>query len=166
MRRTGRSIARNTAWAGGVAALMVLAACSGTPAETASPDAPGDETSDAAEPPADAEPVELQISWWGNDERAAVMAEAIDLFEEKYSHITVVEQPVGSPDDLFNRLATDFASSTAPDVFALGGAKPQEYGAAGALLDLATVSQQLPTGNYPDFTTTNATVDGTLSGLP
>lgn len=166
MRRTGRSIARNTAWAGGVAALMVLAACSGTPAETASPDAPGDETSDAAEPSADAEPVELQISWWGNDERAAIMTEAIDLFEEKYSHITVVEQPVGSPDDLFNRLATDFASNTAPDVFALGGAKPQEYGAAGALLDLSTVSQQLPTGNYPAFTTTNATVDGTLYGLP
>ena len=166
MRRTGRSIARSTAWAGGVAALMVLAACSGTPAETASPDAPADETSDSAEPPADAEPVELQISWWGNDERAALMTEAIDLFEEKYSHITVVEQPVGSPDDLFNRLATDFASNTAPDVFALGGAKPQENGAAGALLDLSTVSQELPTGNYPSFTTTNATVDGTLYGLP
>ncbi|NLF04587.1 MAG: extracellular solute-binding protein [Actinomycetales bacterium] len=166
MRRTGRSIARSTAWAGGVAALMVLAACSGTPAETASPDAPGGDQSETSDPPADAEPVELQISWWGNDDRAAIMAEAIDLFEEKYSHITVVEQPVGSPDDLFNRLATDFASNTAPDVFALGGAKPQEYGAAGALLDLATVSQQLPTGNYPDFTTTNATVDGKLYGLP
>ncbi|NLF04568.1 MAG: extracellular solute-binding protein [Actinomycetales bacterium] len=166
MRRTGRSIARSTAWAGGVAALLVLAACSNTPAADPTPDDTGDDQSETADPPADADPVELQISWWGNDERAAIMAEAIDLFEDKYPHITVVEQPVGSPDDLFNRLPTDFASNTAPDVFALGGAKPQEYGAAGALLDLATVSQQLPTDNYPRFTTTNATVDGKLYGLP
>ena len=94
------------------------------------------------------------------------MAEAIDLFEEEYPNITVVEEPVGAPDDLFNRLATDFASGTAPDVFALGGAKPQEYGAAGALLDLATVSEYLPTDKYADFTLTNAVVDDTLYGLP
>ncbi|MGK3954187.1 ABC transporter substrate-binding protein [Microbacterium sp. I2] len=112
------------------------------------------------------EEIELHIAWWGNDERSAIMAEAIDLFEEEYPNITVVEEPVGAPDDLFNRLATDFASGTAPDVFALGGAKPQEYGAAGALLDLSTVSEQLPTDNYPDFTLTNAIVDDTLYGLP
>jgi len=112
------------------------------------------------------EEITLTISWWGNDERAAIMAEAIDLFEAEYPNITVVEQPVGAPDDLFNRLATDFASGTAPDVFALGGAKPQEYGAAGALLDLSTVSAQLPTDEYADFTLTNAIVDGTLYGLP
>ena len=112
------------------------------------------------------EEIELQIAWWGNDERSAIMAEAIDLFEAEYPNITVIEQPVGAPDDLFNRLATDFASGTAPDVFALGGAKPQEYGAAGALLDLSTVSEQLPTDAYPEFTLTSAMVDDTLYGLP
>ncbi|MGV9193787.1 ABC transporter substrate-binding protein [Microbacterium sp. MC2] len=122
--------------------------------------------SDSTDDPNAAEEVELQISWWGNDERSAIMAEAIDLFEAEYENITVIEQPVGAPDDLFNRLATDFASGTAPDVFALGGAKPQEYGAAGALLDLSTVSEQLPTDKYPDFTLTNAIVDDTLYGLP
>jgi len=119
----------------------------------------------AATDPTDEE-ITLTIAWWGNDERAAIMAEAIDLFEVEYPNITVVEQPVGAPDDLFNRLATDFASGTAPDVFALGGAKPQEYGAAGALLDLATVRAQLPTDKYADFTLTNALVDDTLYGLP
>src|SRR5699024_5759850 len=63
---------------------------------------------------------------------------------------------------------TDFAGGgdTAPDVFALGGAKPQEYGQLGALLDLSTVSEQLDTSGYPDFSLTNATVDDTLYGLP
>lgn len=142
-----------TVVAAAAATALTLAACSGGDGGT-SPDPDGEEA------------VELHIAWWGNDDRSAIMAEAIDLFEAEYPHITVVEEPVGAPDDLFNRLATDFASGTAPDVFALGGAKPQEYGAAGALLDLATVSEQLPTGAYPDFTLTNATVDGTLYGLP
>ncbi|GAB2596924.1 extracellular solute-binding protein [Pseudactinotalea suaedae] len=138
------------------AAALALVACSGGSGGTGG---------DADEVETD-QPVELHIAWWGNDARAAIMAEAIDLFEAEYPNITVVEEPVGAPDDLFNRLATDFASGTAPDVFALGGAKPQEYGAAGALLDLATVSDQLPTDAYPEFTLTNAVVDETLYGLP
>src|SRR5690606_2665063 len=102
--------------------------------------------------------IELEISWWGDDTRAALFGEVIDLFEDEYPNITVVETPVGSPDDLFNRLVTDFAGGgdTAPDVFALGGAKPQEYGALGALLDLSTVSEQLDTSKYPDFSLTSA----------
>lgn len=141
------------------AAALALAACSGGDGGAGNSGTGGGEVDTE-------QPVELHIAWWGNDGRAAIMAEAIDLFEAEYPTITVVEEPVGAPDDLFNRLATDFASGTAPDVFALGGAKPQEYGAAGALLDLATVSEQLPTDGYPDFTLTNATVDDTLYGLP
>lgn len=114
------------------------------------------------------EEIELEMSWWGDDARAALFGEVIDLFEAEYPNITVVDTPVGSPDDLFNRLATDFAGGgdTAPDVFALGGAKPQEYGELGALLDLSTVSEQLDYSNYPDFSLTNALVDDTLYGLP
>lgn len=153
MTRTVRTSAGKAAAGVVLAAALVLAGCS------------DDDTSGTGGSGGDEE-IELHIAWWGNDERAALMTEAIDLFEEEYPHITVVEEPVGSPDDLFNRLATDFASGTAPDVFALGGAKPQEYGAAGTLLDLSTVSEQLDTTKYEDFTLTNAVVDDTLYGLP
>jgi len=156
MTRTPRTIATRAGVGVALVSLLALAGCSG--------DGGGEATPTGGFDPE--EEIELHIAWWGNDERAAIMAEAIDLFEEEYPNITVVEEPVGAPDDLFNRLATDFASGTAPDVFALGGAKPQEYGAAGALLDLATVSEYLPTGNYEDFTLTNAIVDDTLYGLP
>lgn len=155
MRRTRRSLA-------GIASVfavsLVVAGCSGSDDDPEAPDTPGGD-----EPQ---EEVELTIAWWGNDERAALMAEAIDLFEEEYPYITVVEQPVGNPDDLFNRLATDFASGTAPDVFALGGAKPQEYGAAGTLLDMGSVADVVELDMYEDFTLTNATVDDTVYGLP
>jgi multiple sugar transport system substrate-binding protein len=80
----------------------------------------------------------------------------------------VTQTPVGSPDDLFNRLATDFGGggTTAPDLFALGGAKPQEYGSAGALLDLSTVADTAHIDKYPAFSTSSAVVDGKLYGLP
>jgi multiple sugar transport system substrate-binding protein len=153
MSRTARSSAGKAAFGSVAAAVLVLTGCSATPEASTGGYDPGKE-------------ITLNIAWWGNDERSAIMAEAIDLFEEANPNITVVEEPVGAPDDLFNRLATDFASGTAPDVFALGGAKPQEYGAAGALLDLGTVSDSLDTSTYEDFTLTNATVDDTLYGLP
>ena len=155
MTRSARPLAARAAAGTILVTALALAGCGGA-AEPAPAEAGFDPEAE----------IELHIAWWGNDERSAIMAEAIDLFEEEYPNITVVEEPVGAPDDLFNRLATDFASGTAPDVFALGGAKPQEYGAAGALLDLATVQEYLPTDAYPDFTLTSATVDDTLYGLP
>lgn len=153
MTRMTRTFAGKAAIGAAAAAALILTGCT-APAEQGGFD-PDEE-------------IELNISWWGNDERSAIMAEAVDLFEAEYPNITVVEQPVGAPDDLFNRLATDFGSGgeTAPDVFALGGAKPQEYGAAGTLLDLSTVSDYLDISKYEDFTTTSATVDGVLYGLP
>ncbi|WP_157930467.1 ABC transporter substrate-binding protein [Glycomyces xiaoerkulensis] len=137
------------------AATLLLSGCFGSDDGTAGEYDPDEE-------------IELEISWWGDDDRARLFAEVIDLFEEEHPNITVVETPVGAPDDLFNRLATDFAGGgdTAPDVFALGGAKPQEYGELGALLDLSTVSDQLDPSDYPDFSLTNAIVDDTLYGLP
>lgn len=156
MTRSARPIATRAAAGTFLVAALALAGCSGG-AEPAPAEGGGFDSE---------EEIELHIAWWGNDERSAIMAEAVDMFEEEYPNITVVEEPVGAPDDLFNRLATDFASGTAPDVFALGGAKPQEYGDAGALLDLSTVEEYLPTDAYPDFTLTSATVDDTLYGLP
>ncbi|HEU5129924.1 MAG TPA: extracellular solute-binding protein [Glycomyces sp.] len=136
------------------AAALALTGCSGSGGEASEYDPD--------------EAIEIEISWWGDDDRARLFGEVIDLFEAEYPNITVVETPVGAPDDLFNRLATDFAGggATAPDVFALGGAKPQEYGELGALLDLATVSDELDASAYPDFSLTSAVVDDTLYGLP
>lgn len=137
-----------------VATALVLTSCSG------STDAGGGFDPD--------EEIEIEIAWWGDDARAELFGQVIDAFEAEHPNITVIETPVGSTDDLFNRLATDFAGGgdTAPDLFALGGAKPQEYGELGALLDLSTVSDYVDYSDYPDFSLTNAIVDDTLYGLP
>lgn len=151
-RATQRSTVTRAAIGGTLAATLLLAGCSASPG--------GDGGSD--------ENVTLEMSWWGDDSRAALFGEVIDLFEAEYPNITVTKTPVGSPDDLFNRLVTDFGGGgdTAPDVFALGGAKPQEYGSVGALLDLGTVADTVQSSLFPDFSLTSAVVDDKLYGLP
>jgi len=155
MTRTSRSLAGKAILGSALTATLVLSGCAGG----------GNDEPSGYDPN---EKITLEMSWWGDDNRAALFAEVIDLFEAEYPNITVKETPVGSPDDLFNRLATDFGGggTTAPDVFALGGAKPQEYGSVGALLDLSTVADEAQVDKYPDFSTASATVDGTLYGLP
>jgi len=139
-----------------VTGALVLAGCGGGTPDSTGPEFDPDEE------------ITLEMSWWGDDNRAALFAEVIDGFEAEYPNVTVQETPVGSPDDLFNRLATDFGGGgeTAPDVFALGGAKPQEYGSVGALLDLSTVADYVNLDDYPDFSLTSAVVDDTIYGVP
>ena len=156
MTRTTRSFAGKAILGSALAATLILTGCSGSEPAT---------DPNAFDPN---EKITLEMSWWGDDNRAALFGEVIDGFEAEYPNITVKQTPVGSPDDLFNRLATDFGGGgeTAPDVFALGGAKPQEYGSVGALLDLGTVADVVQSDKYPEFSTTSSTVDGVLYGLP
>ena len=153
MTRTSRSPLGKVFLGSAVAATLVLTGCS-------SPGGGSDGGGDGD--------VTLEMSWWGDDNRAALFAQVVDLFEKEHPGISVTQSPVGSPDDLFNRLATDFGGggTTAPDVFALGGAKPQEFGAAGALLDLEDVADTLQVDKYPDFALASAIVDDTLYALP
>lgn len=161
MTRTPRFPARKGAAAtAALATALVLTACSADSDPETSGSTDDNGSTDEA--------ITLEMSWWGDDARAALFDEVITMFEAEHPNISVTQTPVGSPDDLFNRLATDFGTGgeTAPDVFALGGAKPQEYGAAGALLDIGTVADTVQADQYPDFSTTSAVVDGTLYGLP
>jgi multiple sugar transport system substrate-binding protein len=141
-----------------VAASLALTGCSGSSGSTGN---------DSSGVKYDAkQKVTLHLTWWGSDTRTAIMDKVLDSFHTKYPNIKVVAEPVGAPDDEFNRLATDFASGTAADVFALGGSKPQDYGSQGALLDLSKVSKYLPTSKYPDFSLTNGKVNGKLYAVP
>jgi multiple sugar transport system substrate-binding protein len=156
MTRTARSTSAKAAFGIALAGTVVLAGCTGQDAAPSGPQFDPDEE------------ITLEMSWWGDDNRAALFDEVITAFEAEYPNVSVTQTPVGSPDDLFNRLATDFGGggTTAPDLFALGGAKPQEYGSAGALYDLSELEEYAHVADYPEFSLTSATVDGTVYGLP
>lgn len=61
------------------------------------------------------EPVTLRFSWWGGDERLEATLAVIDQFEAKYPNITV-EAEYGSSDGYNDKLATQLASGTEPDI--------------------------------------------------
>ncbi|WP_150461603.1 ABC transporter substrate-binding protein [Nesterenkonia ebinurensis] len=153
MKRTSACVKRRAALSGILVSALALTAC-------------GDNGGGSADGFDEDQEITLEVAWWGNDERVRLTQEVFDVFEERHENITVRVTPTGEPDALFDRLSTDFAAGGGPDLFTLGGAMPQEYGQAGALLDLEEVSDYLDLEPYDDFTVQNATIGDTIHGLP
>ena len=82
------------------------------------------QTDNAELPEYTGEPVELRMSWWGNDDRAQRTMQVIELFEAAYPDITVVGEPNGGAGDHFQILDTQLAANSAPDVIQFGGNWP------------------------------------------
>jgi multiple sugar transport system substrate-binding protein len=111
-------------------AALALTACGQADPAPASDDASGTASSD--------EPVELRMTWWGSEERHAATQAALELFEQKHPNITVEGE--GLPFDGYaDRIATELAAGSAPDVMQLAVEVVPEYADKGALLDLDAV---------------------------
>ncbi|WP_028609306.1 ABC transporter substrate-binding protein [Paenibacillus harenae] len=82
----------------------------------------------------EAEQVELRVMWWGDQKRADITNEALGIFQEKYPNIKIVGEFAPST-GYFDKLNTQLASGTAPDVFFLGG-NVVDYANKEVLLDL------------------------------
>ncbi|MBB6729523.1 ABC transporter substrate-binding protein [Cohnella zeiphila] len=107
----------------------------------------------------DQKQVELRMMWWGDQTRADLTNKAIELFEQKNPNIKVTGE-FGPNDGYFDKLNTQLASGTAPDIFFLGG-NVTDYASKGVLLDLDPyVGKQL---NLDDMDTTMVQY-GTLDG--
>ncbi|WP_068779858.1 ABC transporter substrate-binding protein [Paenibacillus sp. GM2] len=84
--------------------------------------------------PGTEEQVELRIMWWGDQKRADKTNEALKVFQEKNPNIKVIGE-FAPASGYFDKLNTQLASGTAPDVFFLGG-NVVDYANKGVLLDL------------------------------
>ena len=62
------------------------------------------------------EQITLRVSWWGSQDRHNRTLAAIELFEERYPHVTVEAEFVGW-NDYWERIATQAAGRNLPDVF-------------------------------------------------
>ncbi len=62
------------------------------------------------------EPIELRVAWWGSQDRHNRTLAAIDLFEERYPHITVEAEFTGWS-GYWERIASQAAGRNLPDVF-------------------------------------------------
>jgi multiple sugar transport system substrate-binding protein len=80
------------------------------------------------------EKIELRVMWWGDQKRADMTNQALRKFEEKNPNIKVIGEFAPSS-GYFDKLNTQLASGTAPDVFFLGG-NMVDYANKGVLLEL------------------------------
>ncbi len=140
-----------------------MAACSAQPGTTSQPADPS-QTTGSNEPAA---PIELRMTWWGDDARAAVTNAALDLFEEKNPGITVVRDFSGF-DGYLEKITTQYTGGNSPDVFQFYNDVLVEFASRGQLVDLNqhVNSGALSLDGWPQDLLEVNTIDGALSALP
>ena len=108
----------------------------------------------------DASSAELNFTWWGNDVRNKNTTTAIDAYTKANPGVKISPQP-GEWASYWDRLATQVAGNTAPDIIQMDMAYISEYGNRGALLDLSGVD----TSKFIEGTVDSGKIDGTLNGI-
>lgn len=106
--------------------LLLVTACSGTD-QTGADEQTGTGTAEGGQ-------VELRMMWWGDQKRADITNEALKVFQEKHPNIKIVGEFAPSS-GYFDKLNTQLASGTAPDIFFLGG-NVVDYAKKDVLLNL------------------------------
>jgi multiple sugar transport system substrate-binding protein len=97
------------------------------------------------------DPVTIRFAWWGNDSRAKTTLEVIKDFEAANPTIKVQGENTEFS-SYWDKMATQIAGGTTPDVVAMSGAYPSEYATRGVLLDLDKVKDQIDTSKFAEGT--------------
>jgi len=128
-------IKNRSKWLLAVAAIftLTLSACGNSDNESSSD--PGDSNEPEVKQDEEQEDVTIRVAWWGGQERHALTMEVIDLFEEKYPHITI-EPEFSDWDGHWQKLTTQAGGGDLPDVIQMDIQYLNEYDGNGLLVDL------------------------------
>ncbi|GAA1831584.1 ABC transporter substrate-binding protein [Microlunatus capsulatus] len=105
---------------------------------------------------------DLAFTWWGNDVRNKNTADAISAYTSANPTVKISQQP-GEWASYWDKLATQTAGGTAPDVIQMDVAYISEYGSRGALLDLEQNGADV--SKFAPGTVDSGKVDGQLVGI-
>lgn len=111
--------------------------------------------------------VTLRFSWWGSEGRHKAMLEAIDLYMKENPNVTI-ESEYGGFDGYYQKLVTQFAGKTAPDLTPLSADWIDDIAIKGNLvMDLNTQKNNLNLGAFDQtFLSKYVVYDGKMIGLP
>lgn len=145
------------------------AACSGgNNAAPSSAAAAGSDSSASVQSstPASTENVSLRFSWWGGDERNKATLDVIKQFEQKYPNITI-EAEYGSSDGYNDKLATELAAGTAPDIAQIDPSYFPTYYNTNKDYFVDFQKQDIDLSGFSaDYLKNNGNYDGKQLGLP
>lgn len=119
---------------------------------------------DGGDGEASAEPVEIRVAWWGSEGRNAQTQEALAVCEAAIGNITTSAEFASQGYD--DRLATQFAAGSPPDIIQVVSGHISSYGQRGGLLDLATVEEYIDTSAISPGVFNADAVDGKNYAVP
>ena len=102
----------------------------------------------------------LSLAWWGNPTRNKNTQAEIDAYMKANPDVKISGQP-GEFASYWDKLATQTAGGTAPDIIQMDMAYIAEYGSRGALLDLKDVD----TSKFVEGTVDSGKIEGKLVGI-
>ncbi|MFS0725409.1 ABC transporter substrate-binding protein [Paenibacillus sp. 1P07SE] len=155
---------RKKLWSSALSAILLTAVMAGCAGGSNSPDS----TNSGSGVPGEAQQdVTLRFSWWGSEVRHKALLEAIDLYMEGNPHVTIEPEYSGF-DGYYQKLVTQFAGGTAPDLTPLSIDWIDELAVKSDLvLDLYTLDEHIDLDAFDaEFLERYAVFDGKLAGLP
>ena len=102
----------------------------------------------------------LALAWWGNPTRNKNTQAEIDAYLKANPNVKIEAQP-GEFASYWEKLATQTAGGTAPDIIQMDMAYISEYGNRGALLDLS----QVDVSKFVEGTVESGKIDDKLVGI-
>ncbi|AXK46347.1 ABC transporter substrate-binding protein [Brachybacterium saurashtrense] len=108
----------------------------------------------------------LRVYWWGAELRAGLTQEVLDMFTQDHPDLAIAPE-YSEWSSYWDKLATQTAGGTAPDVIQMDEAYIDSYGSNGSLLDLESVPDVLDLSAMDEaILETGRLSDGTLVGAP
>ena len=142
-----------------VALVSSLAACGGGSGNSGSSASPG--SSGSAEASGGTKNVTISFAWWGDAKRHEKYNAIADMYEKAHPGVKI-ERQFGSWNDYWDKLATQTAGGSAPDVIGMHATYAADYAKRGALLDLEPYVQDgtIDLSQFPDSVKEAGKVDG------
>ena len=113
------------------------------------------------------EKVNLRFAWWGSDSRNALTTQVVENYMAANPNV-VIEPEYTSFDSYQDKLITQIATGTAPDIFQLVDRWFYDFtGEENHLYDISTLTDSIDLSKFDqDFLEVYCSVDGNLVGLP
>lgn len=113
------------------------------------------------------EKVSLRFSWWGGDARHQATLEALQLYMDRNSHVTI-EAEYGGYGDYYQKMVTQLAGESAPDIMQVDSIWIADLYKQGEMfVDLYTLEDKMDMSGFDKaFLKNYCEVDGKLQGLP